>query len=578
MSSSDTPASRRSTSTRSIASSALVSSSVVATLLAGTVAAAPVAQASSQVEQARLPRAAAAAPVVDGENDGPHSPVNRKRAATTTVRRAGAVIRDVDLGDVELGERKGQFRSPVRGVLVTPDRPRASAPLVIMSHLRSPGCADDVSAFPCPGKDVRYDRGMTYLGESLAKQGYSVLIPDLAPLFIGIGMAQPYDQQAGYRTIVGRLRDETVAASAGRATAFGKGLNGAIDARRTALIVHSRSAYVAGPLVQAWSRSRSPIVSVMAYGGAFDAPDDHGRFTPMIPDVPFLGIVGDRDRDTKFTGQLWLTQHAGASRRTPALMSVVPGLGHNYVNRALSSTRLDDRAGCDATCPGPAAHERFLSSAARQWLDATVRRTRTTLPMTAAAPLPTTLGGLPARWLAVTNGPRVNAYLGGMRGSMRPIGRGGSVRPCLYVDPMNPAKPANACPEPQRGDVQNASRVARVTVTPSGGVRVAARTRGVRELVLQLSPNDDRADRRAGSPLRVTVRTASGRPTVIDVPATHPALRNRAGRDANGTYSIGTIRLMLPRSVTASTVTGIDLTGGSASSSLDIRAVDLVTG
>ena len=81
------------------------------------------------------------------------------------VRRAGAVIRDVDLGDVELGERKGQFRSPVRGVLVTPDRPRANAPLVIMSHLRSPGCADDVSAFPCPGKDVRYDRGMTYLGE-----------------------------------------------------------------------------------------------------------------------------------------------------------------------------------------------------------------------------------------------------------------------------------------------------------------------------------------------------------------------------------------------------------------------------
>lgn len=461
---------------------------------------------------------------------------------------------------------------------MTPDRPRANAPLVIMSHLRSPGCADDVSAFPCPGKDVRYDRGMTYLGESLAKQGYSVLIPDLAPLFIGIGMAQPYDQQAGYRTIVGRLRDETVAASAGRATAFGKGLNGAIDARRTALIVHSRSAYVAGPLVQAWSRSSSPIVSVMAYGGAFDAPDDHGRFTPMIPDVPFLGIVGDRDKDTKFTGQLWLTQHAGASRRTPALMSVVPGLGHNYVNRALSSTRLDDRAGCDATCPGPAAHERFLSSAARQWLDATVRRTRTTLPMTAAAPLPTTLGGLPARWLAVTNAPRVNAYLGGMRGSMRPIGRGGSVRPCLYVDPMNPAKPANACPEPQRGDVQNASRVARVTVTPSGGVRVAARTRGVRELVLQLSPNDDRADRRAGSPLRVTVRTASGRPTVIDVPATHPALRNRAGADANGTYAIGTVRLMMPRSVTASTVTGIDLTGGRASSSLDIRAVDLVTG
>ncbi|WP_286955972.1 MULTISPECIES: hypothetical protein [Arsenicicoccus] len=165
-----------------------------------------------------------------------------------------------------------------------------------------------------------------------------------------------------------------------------------------------------------------------------------------------------------------------------------------------------------------------------------------------------------------------------MRGSMRPIGRGGSVRPCLYVDPMNPAKPANACPEPQRGDVQNASRVARVTVTPSGGVRVAARTRGVRELVLQLSPNDDRADRRAGSPLRVTVRTASGRPTVIDVPANHPALRNRAGADANGTYAIGTVRLMMPRSVTASTVTGIDLTGGRASSSLDIRAVDLVTG
>lgn len=155
-------------------------------------------------------------------------------------------------------------------MLVVPDRAR-KAPLVVVSHLRMPGCTGDVLAYPCPRgtRELRLDRGMTYLGVDLARQGYAVLNPDLSPLWIAPETATPYDQIAGWQKIVGGLRDRVAAAGRGRG-GFGVNLTGRVDASRSALVVHSRSSYVVGPAVRAWRRT-SPVVSVFAYGPASTA-------------------------------------------------------------------------------------------------------------------------------------------------------------------------------------------------------------------------------------------------------------------------------------------------------------------
>lgn len=78
---------------------------------------------------------------------------------------------DVDSGDIDLGARRGQFRAPVRDVLVVPEKAR-NAPLVVFSHLRAPSCSGgeegDVVAYPCPRgtKERRLDHGMTYLAST----------------------------------------------------------------------------------------------------------------------------------------------------------------------------------------------------------------------------------------------------------------------------------------------------------------------------------------------------------------------------------------------------------------------------
>ena len=136
--------------------------------------------AGSMSGTAAPPAVESASPSV--RQDGPHSPLRRKIAAPKVTRLPGVRVADVDFGDVELGRRKGQFRAPMRGVLVVPEKGRR-APLVVVSHLRMPGCTGDILAYPCPrgSKELRQDRGMTYLGEDLARKGYAVLIPDLAP-------------------------------------------------------------------------------------------------------------------------------------------------------------------------------------------------------------------------------------------------------------------------------------------------------------------------------------------------------------------------------------------------------------
>ncbi len=512
---------------------------------------------------------------------GPHSPVQRSLAATRITRKVGAIVRDVDLGDIELGRSAGEYRTPVRGVLVTPGAKKAShSKLIVVAHLRYPGCAGNRFAYPCPhGRtERRFDRGMTYLGVSLARRGYSVLIPDLGPLYIGDNLADPYDQPAGAAELLERLIDSAVAASAGERTRWGRGLRGDIDASRVGLLAHSRSAAVASDLTRSWSAGSHPIAAIMTYGGAYEsAYGGELGTTPMVPDVPYLGIAGDQDRDTPYMAPMWLTQHIGTHRTAPALVAVVPGLGHTLINRTLSAAGLDDRI-CDTSCPDAHQHEAFLSTTALDWFDATLRHRRTRIPLRPGANMPRKLSGVPAHWLAVTNRVHAGVYLAGRRGTLRPFGKGAQTRTCFPAEPMAPSQPG-VCRHPRAGVSQNSAKITRVTLGPSSGVALRTpRITGVTAVALHLAPTGDRSDRAPVSPVRVTVRLANGRHVMLNVAAGEAALMDRATRSTNGTYSIGTVRLDLPRWVARTRVVSVSLTGGTARSRFDVRAIDLAQG
>lgn len=144
------------------------------------------------------------------QGDGPHSPRNRTPEPLSVKRSGGVEVRAVDLGDIDLGgpRNPGEFRAPVRGQLYRPAHARGKAPLLVFGHLRAPACTDDLSRWPCPAgfEPMRYDLGMAYLGQALAEQGYAVLVPDLAPLYVAGALSAPYDQTTGWLRTVGGLR------------------------------------------------------------------------------------------------------------------------------------------------------------------------------------------------------------------------------------------------------------------------------------------------------------------------------------------------------------------------------------
>ncbi len=510
---------------------------------------------------------------------GRPAPADRESAAANSTHLNATRVRTADLGEVDLGPLPGQYRVPARGTLVTPAAkgPSQSA-LVVLAHLRFPNCAGNTFAYPCPKgkKERRLDRGMTYLGTALARRGYSVLIPDLGPLFVGADLTDPYDQPAGVQQVLGKLIDSAVAASAGERTPWGRGLRGDIDTSHVGLLAHSRSAAVAGDLTRAWSRTSHPITSIMTYGGAYEsAYNGEPGTSPMAPNVPYLGVVGDQDRDTAYMAPKWLTHHLGVRRTAPALVAVVPGFGHTFINRTLSSAGIDDRI-CATECPDAAAHETFLTETSTEWFDATLRHLTTSMPLHHGASLPGTLAGVPTEWLALTHGKHSSVFLAGQRGTLRPVGRGARSRTCFPSEPMAPSRPG-VCPLPRHGVSENADKVAQVTLTPGSGVRLrTAPTTGVTGLALHLAPSGDRGDGEVGSPLRVRVRLSDGSHVVVDVAAQQPAVVDRATASVSGSYPIGTVRIALPRSVRAARVVAIKLTGGALTSRFDVRAIDLV--
>ena len=489
------------------------------------------------------------------------------------MRVKGAIVTRFDFGDVELGARKGAFRSPNRGVLVVPDKPRAGAPLVVVSHLRMPGCTGMISAYPCPrGRtELRMDHGMTYLGIDLARHGYSVLIPDLSPLWVGDTMARPYDQTAGWKKIVGNQRDRLALANRGRDRGFGAHVTRMIDMRKVGLAVHSRSSYIVPAAVTAWRRT-SPIASVYSYGSALQPHD------VPYPDVPFLGTVGSLDNDVKLTSVQWHLERLDRPRRTAGLVATVPGLGHTYVNRTLSERKIDERAACERGCPDAGAHERFLQTSTAAWFDATLRNRRNAMPVTATSPLPTRLAGREALWLAATNARAHSVYRGTSR--LRGVTRigDGKVIACRRYEAMDLEPHRDRCPEAKIGVTTSQAAVAHLTLTRSGGARFTTTpTSRVRQVVLNLNPADTRTDTLGGTPLRLTLVDARGGRHVQNVSRLNPALKDRRTAEDNGAYALGTIRLPA-RGVGDAPVVAVELTGGSGSGQIDVERIQLVTG
>ncbi|STD10386.1 Alpha/beta hydrolase family [Dermatophilus congolensis] len=267
-----------------------------------------------------------------------------------------------------------------------------------------PGCANKALTYPCPKgiQEIRYDRGMAWLGEALAARGYSMLIPDLAPIYSPQDTEKPYDQKAAWLRTTEMLRAHMLSANAGKRSAWGTGLTGMIDGRDTTLMVHSRSAYMVNTTVNAWRKSPTPIKQILAYGAWQNTPSTDEPPVPFPADIPFLDIAGTADGDVDHDGSQWMTELIGQRRTAPAFHVEVTDYGHSYINRELSRRHLDDRNGVD-NGPTAADHEKLLLAATRGWLDQTVRD-KHVFPMKATEPLPNGLIGIPARYLVATPG------------------------------------------------------------------------------------------------------------------------------------------------------------------------------
>ncbi|EFG07795.1 Secreted protein [Streptomyces clavuligerus] len=507
--------------------------------------------------------------LLDGaEAEGPRSPVDRRRAATTVTRGEGFVAVDFDLGDTALPGRGG-FRAPVRGQLVLPASGRATK-LVLLSHLRSGNCSTgDIAdggtfAYPCPAgsTEVRYDRGWRYLAESLARKGYTALIPDLGPVWVGHEVKGAYDQVEAVLKIFGRQRDALAGAVERGERSFGTDLRGRVDLRTAAFVTHSRSGYAAEPIARRWASGPTRIHSQYLLAPALEdsAEDPYGPMSAPPADIPWLTVIGSDDEDTGPAGSVYLSDHLGQRRAAPAGAVTVRGFGHNYFNRVLSAARADDRMGCGNGCPGAREHERLLTRTLGAWLDHTGGPRRSTgiaaLDDVRAA-VPRTFGGVPARWLiagtpsarreSVLALPQAGTAPGRARKTWTASGDA-TARACRHYHPQDPTRRPGSCDETTMGLVRSTTNLLQVRWRKNGAVSVPMRLRHVPEgLALHLMPFGATGEDSPGTPVRLTLRDTAGRTASVDLPASDPALANVARGERPAGFQISTVRVPLKR-------------------------------
>lgn len=487
-----------------------------------------------------------AEPVVEG----PHADADRKLATRTETENAAgtATIIDVDFGNVS----EAGFSAPARGVVVVPKQASGPMPVVVMSHLRAPNCADGTFAYPCAEGigEHRFDRGMTYLGEALAAQGYVSVIPDFGGVFVGVDVSDPYDQNKMWKAVVSRFVEGLKQDS----NRFPQPVN--LDS--VGLVLHSRSAAMVDSAVDVFGEGK--VKSVFTYGAAYDTFDlEH--ISPTPPDIPYLGLVGEGDSDVGASANLWLGHHLLDQRKQPASVVALPGLGHMLINREAAAAGIGDMIGCDVReCPDAAEHERIVSALAADWLNATVRGAASILPVSAAEPLPNKVADVEARWLAST--PEAMAHIG--PNEFRPVD-GGTAQVCVNADPMNPEPVEQGCAVAERGVV---NIVAEVNYITDG--RADANVAGARGMAVHVSPSGTYDA--AGTAITVTLRLRDGNQFEYAIPETDPALVDRYSEFDNGVYQLGTVRVPLAEAVTDGEIESVRVT--SAGRPVELRGVD----
>lgn len=476
---------------------------------------------------------------------------------------------DITHFQVSFGDISDQgHTATVQGHILLPVRHDSPAPLIIISHLRAPTCQDGSFDYPCADNlpPHRYDDGMVYLGERLAKQGYAVIIPDLSRIFIGDDIKEPYDQTQLWQMSITRFVDSLKADSDFAQQTFGTHKPN-VDLDRIGLFVHSRSALMVATAHQMFG---SRLKGVLAYGPSYDTYD-LAEISPKPVDVPYLAVVGSGDVDVGASANLWLGVHADQPYRQPISVVELPNFGHMYINRTTSRASIDDRIGCDVMdCPNATAHEQLIGDVATDWFALTLQQQPSTLPTSAHHTLPKTVANYPARWLALT--PQRKAHIGvddfyhtDPNAKDGKNSKGTPIKACTHSDPMNPTPNPSACPEPKLGIVQ--------TLAPVIHAKDAHADTSVQDahgLSLHLSPTGSEQGV-SGTAVQLTLHMANQKSHHISIPATEPALASRLSTHDNGIYRIGTVRIALPRHITDGTITGISI---HADRAVEIRGVD----
>ena len=476
--------------------------------------------------------------------EGPHAPADRLLAERKITSHNGVHRIDIDFGNTE----QGKFSAPARGILITPAQTQKASPLIVISHLRSPNCLDKSSAYPCNNtEEIRYDRGMVYLGEHLAKQGYTVIIPDLGGIFIGADVSEPYDQGAMWQQTVGNFVNAIKTDAEGKTNIFDVSLP-PVDFSKVGLFVHSRS----GQMVDAAQTlfGKDNLKGIFAYAPAYDTIELE-FISPAPADIPYLAVVGSLDADVGSSANLWLGHYSTTPRQSAASVVELPGLGHMYVNRATSEIGFDDRIGCDVlNCLDAKAHEDIALKTVTEWFNATLEGKKSDLPTSHSNTLPNTIANLPARWLSLT--PKALAFVEPK--DWTEVNTSQPALVCAHTDPMNPVKPADACQYPDIGVVQILTHIAKISQPSQAKVNV----QGAKGISLQVSPTGSYQGVK-GTAVTLTLGLDNQSTFTLELPADHPALVSRYSENDNGTYQLGTVRVALPDSIAKSTITSITL-------------------
>ncbi|MFC0820620.1 dienelactone hydrolase family protein [Moraxella marmotae] len=489
------------------------------------------------------PKSEADAP---SHNAKPSSQASANLADTNTADNAAkVVVRDFNFGTLSAGG----VEIPQQGLLILPDDTKQH-PVIIISHLRAPNCDDNEFAYPCP-KGVqprRFDHGMQYLGEALAKAGYAVIIPDLSVIYSGVATGELSGQQALWRQAMTQIMDKL---QADNNTAK------RMDFGQIGLFVHSRSAEMVNTAADLFGER---LRGVFGYGPSAET-NDFDHISPPPADVPYLAVLGKLDADVNQAATQWLGHWLDKPRQNAISVVSIPGFGHNYINRTLSSIGFDDRVGCDMlACADVDAHEKLVTDAALSWFDATLKSAPTTLPQAASDALPDTIFGIDAEWLSAT--PKAIATVN----YDDFVADGDTLSLCRHANLMTREQVKAACDEPELGVISTITHIAKLTHAHAN-IQVAKAS----GMAIHLSPWGSRNTKVNDGVITITLSTQSGKTATISTPPQAHALRDQADELSNGLYQLGTIRLNLPDDLAGETISKIAI---DSRLPIEVRSVD----